>query len=97
MTTVFRGGPDTVVDKIIGSTDPHVRMHAGETGRFGLNMNLLSMLRNNKYAGNYDVDFLKPKGPQLLLQRLGAGAFKDIGKPMGSSSANTLAAPDEEP
>lgn len=97
MSTVFRGGPDTVVDKILKTDDPHIRMHASESGRLGLAGNLLSMFRNNKYAGNYDVDFLKPKGPQLLLQRLGAGAFGGLDKPLGQR-ANTLAAPpsDEE-
>jgi hypothetical protein len=93
--TVFRGGDTTVVDKILKSNDPHLRAHVSEGGRIGIIGNLLSMFRNNQYAGNYDVDFLKPKIPQLLTQGIGVGALKGLDQPIGSS-ANTLKAPSED-
>ena len=94
MDAVFRGADDTVVDQIAKPPKDFMRLHANEAGRIGFYGNILSMFRNNKYAGNYDVEFLKPKGPALLLQRLGAGAFKGLNQPI--NPANTLAAPSEE-
>lgn len=94
MDTVFRGGNDTVVDQILKPNQHAVRLHASESGRLGVFGDLLSLFRNNKYAGNYDVGFLKPKGPQLLLQRLGSGAFQGLNKPLGGS-ANPLVTQDD--
>jgi hypothetical protein len=95
---VFRGAPATVVDDIV-KTDPHIRAHVGETGRIGIIGNLMSMFRNNKYAGNYDVDFLKPKPVAIGLQRGFAGLTGggNMGRPLGDySKPVSLAAPDNE-
>jgi len=89
MDAVFRGADSSVVDKVIKG-EPYLSMHATERGSLGLRGNLLNMLRNNKYAGNYDVDFLKPKPVAVGLQRLPAGAVKSFNRPI------SLAAPEDD-
>jgi len=96
MGAVFRGADATVIDDMLHPSHEYLRLHAGPTGQPHIYTNVINLLKSDKYAGNYDVDFLKPKGVAVGLQRAGAGLLKSLDQPVARPSAITLQNPDQE-
>ena len=79
---VFRGGPATVED-IMRKTHASVRVHASPSGKPGIIGNVLDLLKNNDYAGDFDVGgVLAPRATALTLQRAGAGGAAVLDRPV---------------